>query len=378
MPAADPSPVPRPTTAYVALGANLGDRPATLRAALDLLAAAPGLTVTAISSFLENPAVGGPAGQPAFLNAVAEVRTTLGPRAMLGVLLDVERQLGRERRERWGPRTIDLDLVLFGDAVIADQDLKVPHPLMHERAFVLTPLAEVAPAAVHPVLGRTAAELAANLAAGDRPPRGTGFQPVRDDAPPADADASAGLAGPTAAARVENPCHGGGLAPAVPSGDAAPPPAIALRPATSADGPAVRDLVFAVLREHGLTPDPCGADLDLLDLEGTYARAGGRFDVLVNPAGHVLGSVGLHRADAGTAELRKMYLHRSVRGQGWGRRLLDHALAEARRLGVQRVTLETAAVLADAVRLYERNGFVRLAGEACKVGRCDAVYERTL
>ena len=167
-------PEPAPTTAYVALGSNLGDRAAALHDAVARLSAAPGVAVTRVSSFLENPAVGGPAGSPPFLNAVAEVRTALAPAALLDRLLEVERAMGRERRERWGPRTIDLDLVLFGDAVIDLPDLTVPHPRMHERAFVLEPLAEIAPDAVHPVLKRTAHELV-----GGRAWRGTGFPPLR-------------------------------------------------------------------------------------------------------------------------------------------------------------------------------------------------------
>ena len=140
------------TTAYIALGANLGDRQENLHAALEHLNATAGVRVTRVSSFLENPAVGGPAGSPPFLNAAAELETTLDPRALLGRLLQIERELGRERRQKWGPRTIDLDLLLYGDRVIDEPDLKVPHPLMHERRFVLHPLAEIAPGAVHPVL----------------------------------------------------------------------------------------------------------------------------------------------------------------------------------------------------------------------------------
>jgi 2-amino-4-hydroxy-6-hydroxymethyldihydropteridine diphosphokinase len=141
-----------PTTAYIALGANLGDRQQNLRAALDLLNATPGVRVTGVSSFLENPAVGGPPDSPPFLNAAAELETTLEPRALLDRLLEIERTLGRERRQKWGPRPIDLDLLLYGDRILDEPDLKVPHPLMHERRFVLQPLAEIAPASVHPIL----------------------------------------------------------------------------------------------------------------------------------------------------------------------------------------------------------------------------------
>jgi 2-amino-4-hydroxy-6-hydroxymethyldihydropteridine diphosphokinase len=143
-----------PATAYIALGANLGDREQNLRAALDLLSATPGVRVTRVSSFLENPAVGGPPGSPPFLNAAAELETTLEPRRLLARLLEIEQTLGRRRREKWGPRPIDLDLLLYGDQVIDVPDLKVPHPLMHERRFVLQPLAEIAPRAVHPIFWR--------------------------------------------------------------------------------------------------------------------------------------------------------------------------------------------------------------------------------
>src|SRR5436305_3817206 len=133
------------------MGANLGDRAANLRDAVARLAGTPGVRVAAVSSFYDNPAVGGPAGSPAFLNAVAAVEATLSPHALLARLLEIEREMGRERREKWGPRPIDLDLVLYADRVIHDPGLAVPHPLMHERRFVLEPLAEIAPGAIHPV-----------------------------------------------------------------------------------------------------------------------------------------------------------------------------------------------------------------------------------
>lgn len=140
--------------AYVGLGSNLGDRAATLRRALELLAAEPGLAVVGVSSFVETEPWGY-ADQPWFLNAVCALETTLEPRALLERLLDVERRLGRTRGDgpRFGPRTVDLDLLLHGDAVVAEPGLQLPHPRLHERAFVLAPLAELAPELVVPGRG---------------------------------------------------------------------------------------------------------------------------------------------------------------------------------------------------------------------------------
>jgi len=131
--------------------------------------------------------------------------------------------------------------------------------------------------------------------------------------------------------------------------------AVELRRATGSDGEAVRRLVFAVLREHGLTPDPAETDADLCDLESAYA--GGSFDVLIDASGIVVGTVGLFRLDAQRCELRKMYLAPTYRGQGLGKRLLAHALERAQQLGFRRVELETTSVLAAAIRLYESFGF---------------------
>jgi 2-amino-4-hydroxy-6-hydroxymethyldihydropteridine diphosphokinase len=154
-----------PTTAYIALGANLGDRAANLQSAIAKLRHTPGIEVTRVSSFLENPAVGGPDESPPFLNAAAEVRTTLGARALLNRLLEIERELGRTRRQKWEPRSIDLDVLLYGDQILSSQELIVPHPLMHERRFVLEPLAEIAPDLVHPTLQMSIAGLLQSLGA---------------------------------------------------------------------------------------------------------------------------------------------------------------------------------------------------------------------
>ena len=149
--------------AYIALGSNLGDRAGLIRTALDALAQTPGIRLGRVSSLLENPAVGGPEGSSPFLNAAAEIETSLDPDALLERLLEIERQLGRQRREPNAPRTIDLDLLLYGNQIIDTQNLRVPHPRMHERGFVLRPLAEIAPRAVHPQLRRTIAQLLQQL-----------------------------------------------------------------------------------------------------------------------------------------------------------------------------------------------------------------------
>jgi 2-amino-4-hydroxy-6-hydroxymethyldihydropteridine diphosphokinase len=154
-------------TANIALGSNLGDRRAQLDHALELLRTAPGISLQMVSSYRETAPVGGPAGQPPYLNAVAEVHTDLSAAALLGTLLAIEQRLGRVRGERWGPRVIDLDLLLYGTEVLEIHepgvDLSVPHPRMHERQFVLEPLVEIAPLAVHPVLQSTAADLLRRL-----------------------------------------------------------------------------------------------------------------------------------------------------------------------------------------------------------------------
>ena len=125
------------TVAYVGLGSNLGDREATIRAAI---AALPG--VFAVSELRETDPVGF-ADQPKFLNGAVALETELSPRELLQRLLSVEGELGRERRERWGPRTIDLDLLLYGGDTVDEPGLTVPHPRLHERRFALEPLAEL-------------------------------------------------------------------------------------------------------------------------------------------------------------------------------------------------------------------------------------------
>jgi 2-amino-4-hydroxy-6-hydroxymethyldihydropteridine diphosphokinase len=140
-----------PVRAFVALGGNLGDVAATFAGALSALDGLPGTTVRARSALYRNPplvdAAHDAAAQPEFLNAVAELATTLAAPALLEALLAIERDFGRERApgQRWAPRTLDLDLLLYGDARIDAPGLCVPHPALHERAFVLVPLAELDP-----------------------------------------------------------------------------------------------------------------------------------------------------------------------------------------------------------------------------------------
>jgi 2-amino-4-hydroxy-6-hydroxymethyldihydropteridine diphosphokinase len=129
--------------AFLGLGTNLGDRLANLQRAVDLLAAMPGVRVIRSSRIYETAPVGPP--QPDFLNAVIEVDTDLEPHDLLAAAADVERSLHRVRDVRWGPRTIDVDVLTFGDRVIDTPDLTVPHPRMHERAFVLAPLMDLEP-----------------------------------------------------------------------------------------------------------------------------------------------------------------------------------------------------------------------------------------
>jgi 2-amino-4-hydroxy-6-hydroxymethyldihydropteridine diphosphokinase len=136
------------TRAYIGLGANLGDREATIRAAV---AALPG--VVAVSRLRETDPVG-VTDQPRFLNGVVALETDLSARELLDRLLEIERELGRERRERWGPRTIDLDLLVYGEETVDEAGLTVPHPRLHERRFALEPLAELAPDALIPGRGR--------------------------------------------------------------------------------------------------------------------------------------------------------------------------------------------------------------------------------
>jgi 2-amino-4-hydroxy-6-hydroxymethyldihydropteridine diphosphokinase len=147
--------------AYVGLGSNLGDREATIRRAVELLGARPGIEVLAVSTLRETDPVGYE-DQPRFLNGVAALEVDLPARGLLDELLAAERELGRDRsrEQRWGPRTIDLDLLLYGHETVDEPGLTVPHPRLAERQFVLEPLCELDPDLTLPD-GRAVRELAA-------------------------------------------------------------------------------------------------------------------------------------------------------------------------------------------------------------------------
>jgi putative acetyltransferase len=150
-----------------------------------------------------------------------------------------------------------------------------------------------------------------------------------------------------------------------------------IRDASNADGAAIREIVYTVLEEYGLAPDPDGTDADLADLEGNYWKSGGVFRVVLSVEGSVVGCGGLFGVTSTEAELRKMYLLRAARGRGLGRLLLKQLIADARRLGYQRVVLETASVLAEAIALYRSAGFSPVPREHLS-SRCDQAWMLSL
>lgn len=153
--------------ALIGLGSNLGDREAWFRSALDRLDGHPRVDVRAVSPLYETAPVGGPSGQGMFLNACALLETALDPDVLLGLMLEIERASGRIRTVKDAPRTLDLDLLLFGACVIDEPGLSVPHPHMTERPFVMAPAAALCGERLHPVLGRTLEDLASVHAGSD-------------------------------------------------------------------------------------------------------------------------------------------------------------------------------------------------------------------
>lgn len=146
----------RARTAYVGLGSNLGDRSGILRSALDALGERTGIQLVAVSRLIETEPEG-PPDQGRYLNGAATILTRLSPRELLTAMLEIETAHGRDRstETRWGPRRLDLDLLMYEDQIIDEPGLVIPHPRLHQRTFVLAPLTEIAPDAVHPVLGET-------------------------------------------------------------------------------------------------------------------------------------------------------------------------------------------------------------------------------
>ena len=151
------------STAYIAIGSNQGDRARYCWSAVQQIAHHDQINVVHISPLIETPPVGQPEFSAPFLNGAIQVETSLGSHALLHELQTIEKRLGRERKEKWEPRTIDLDLLLFGDKIVSSDELIVPHPMMHQRRFVLEPLVVIAPDAVHPVLQMTIRGLLDNL-----------------------------------------------------------------------------------------------------------------------------------------------------------------------------------------------------------------------
>ncbi len=148
--------------AFIGIGSNLDNPMEKCREAATLLQAIPGITVAALSSYYKTEPLGQP-DQPWYINAVAEIRSTLDPLALLHALLHIEKEMGRERTDKWGPRIIDLDLLFYGNSVLNIAALKLPHPEIPNRKFVLAPLEEIAPDHVHPVLQKTVREMLNDL-----------------------------------------------------------------------------------------------------------------------------------------------------------------------------------------------------------------------
>ena len=148
---------------FIGLGSNLGNRLAFMRGGRDALLATSEVALVRASSVYETVPVGGPADSPLFLNAVLQVITSLQPQELLEVCLAIEEDFGRTRPKRWAPRTLDIDILMYGDHVLDHEHLVIPHPRFHERAFVMAPMQEIAPDILHPRLLRDMTALASKL-----------------------------------------------------------------------------------------------------------------------------------------------------------------------------------------------------------------------
>lgn len=153
----------KPVTAFLALGSNLGDRIAHLRGARHALHSHAELCIIRASAIYETEPVGGPEEQPPYLNAVLEVQTSLKASQLLEFALTVEQQFGRCRKVRWDARSLDIDLLFYADRIFQKQELTIPHPRLHQRAFVLIPLMDVAPDFIHPLRQKTVREMLTQL-----------------------------------------------------------------------------------------------------------------------------------------------------------------------------------------------------------------------
>lgn len=150
------------TVAYIGLGSNIGDKAGNILKALDILGQLNEIKITNVSSFYETEPIGYE-DQDWFVNAVAQIETTLPPTELLGAFKKIEQTMGRKNIIRWGPREIDIDLLIYDQLCLDSPELVIPHPRLHERAFVLGPLAEIAPELIHPILKKTIAELLSEL-----------------------------------------------------------------------------------------------------------------------------------------------------------------------------------------------------------------------
>lgn len=153
--------------AYIGIGSNVGDKQGNCRRAIEALGSDPRNRLVRCSPLYNTEPVG-KTDQDWFVNGVVSLKTSMEPRELLEFLVSIERKMGRVREEKWGPRTIDLDILFYGDEILNETDLRVPHPRLHERRFVLVPLKDVAPDLVHPVLGKAVSRVLAELESRER------------------------------------------------------------------------------------------------------------------------------------------------------------------------------------------------------------------